>query len=438
MKRKSSHRRQQYSNVRDLLMRGIAAAKAGNQEEARFYLEWVLITEATDEQRLQAWLWLSEVSETADEKRTYLEEILARRPGHALARRKLALLDGKLRAEEIVDPDSVRPPSPDAEETAGGRRFVCPQCAARLVYTPDGASLHCEHCGFRQTPRADNLVEEKDFIATMATARGHLHPIATPTFSCQSCAASFMLAPGTLSVTCPYCDHAYAVSSRETRDLVPPEGIIPFVVDQTQAQHLLNGWLARQRRRPYAAMRGIYLPAWTFDVGGTIDWVGELVAHENSMRSRVTRTGQRAVYVDDFVVPACRTLPDELEGVVRTFDLSQLVAFDPSYLAAWPAQSYEVTVGDASLKARRHAYDRGRRHVRESHDDLQNLRFSSAGITILSFKLILLPLWIGQYQEQGRPAMVVVGGQTGKLLGKRSRRSGLVRGLQRWISDLLG
>jgi hypothetical protein len=95
-------------------------------------------------------------------------------------------------------------------------------------------------------------------------------------------------------------------------------------------------------------------------------------------------------------------------------------------------------VGDASLKARRHAYDRGRRHVRESHDDLQNLRFSSAGITILSYKLILLPLWIGQYQEQGRPAMVIVGGQTGKLLVKRSRRSGLVRGLQRWISDLLG
>jgi hypothetical protein len=59
MKRKFSHRRQQHGNVRDLLTRGIAAAKAGNREEARFYLEWVLITEATEEQRLQAWLWLS-------------------------------------------------------------------------------------------------------------------------------------------------------------------------------------------------------------------------------------------------------------------------------------------------------------------------------------------------------------------------------------------
>ena len=56
-------------SARDLLVRGIAAAKAQDTDQARFYLEWVLRTDASREQKIKAWLWLSEVSEDPDEKR---------------------------------------------------------------------------------------------------------------------------------------------------------------------------------------------------------------------------------------------------------------------------------------------------------------------------------------------------------------------------------
>ena len=122
MKRKFSQQQQQRGNVRDLLVRGVAAANAGDAEEARFYLEWVLIAGANEDQMMEAWLWLAEVSEGA-EKRDYLEEILSRRPAHARARRLLALLDGRLQAEEIVDPEKLA----ERPERAGARAGCPPR-----------------------------------------------------------------------------------------------------------------------------------------------------------------------------------------------------------------------------------------------------------------------------------------------------------------------
>ena len=49
--------------ARDLLVRGIAAAKAGERAEARHYLEWALRQQPSSDEQLEAWLWLSDVSE---------------------------------------------------------------------------------------------------------------------------------------------------------------------------------------------------------------------------------------------------------------------------------------------------------------------------------------------------------------------------------------
>jgi transcription elongation factor Elf1 len=438
MKRKFSEQQQRYSNVRDLLTRGIAAAKAGNAEEARFYLEWVLITDAGEDQQIEAWFWLAESSEGA-EKRKYLEEILSRRPAHARARRQLAILDGRLQPEEIVDPERL---PPRAKEAGSGpvlaRQFTCPRCASRMVFTPDGESLHCEHCGYKQRPDQAGEVEETDFVVTMATVRGHLKPVASRTFSCQSCTASFLLAPAALTVTCPYCDQTYAVESAETRELVPPQGIIPFAIDEAQATRLVQRWLEQHQLRPHTAPHGIYLPVWTFDVGGSVEWQGQTVSYDDNTRSWEPLSGSHPIYEDDLLVPASKMLPDELTPLLQSFELDKLIAFDETYLAAWPAQTYEITVGDASLAARKQAYDHGREEVRLSHDGLSHMRFSSAGITIISHKLILLPAWLAQYRHDEHVYMLALNGQTGRLLAQRAPGQGLLGGLERWIDDLLG
>lgn len=439
MKRKFSDQQQRHSNVRDLLTRGIAAAKAGDRKEARFYLEWVLIAGATEDQEIEAWFWLAHVSD-GDEKRGYLEEILSRRPAHAQARRELAIFDGKLQREEIVDPDSLPPriagDGPSA--SAKGRQFVCPRCASRLVFTPDGASLHCEHCGYHQQPQNAGEVQETDFIVTMATARGHSQPVSSATFSCRSCAASFLLAPGTMTVTCPYCDHTYAVESTEARELVPPQAVLPFVLDEAQTVGLVRRWLSQHELRPHTAPQGLYLPVWTFDVGGSVEWQGQIGDYEDSTRSWRTVSGSHPLLVDDVLVSACHTLPNDLHPLLRTFDLEALVPFEEAYLAAWPAQTYEIAVGDASLAARQVAYRRGKKEARRSHDNVSAMRYSSASITIISYKLILLPVWLARYRYDGNVYTLGVNGQNGRLLAQREPSTGLLGDLGRWFDEFLG
>lgn len=435
MKPKYSQQQQRRSNVRDLLTRGVAAAKAGDKEEARFYLEWLLITDPTDDQQIEAWLWLATMSDEEEEKRHYLEEILSRNPAHARARRQLAILEGRLQREEIVDPETIasRRTADESAQSAPARQFICPRCTSRLVFMPDGNSLHCEHCGYQEQLQGDAGIEETDFIVTMATTRGHLKPVSTATFTCPSCTATYALAPGALTVTCPYCHHTYTVESAEMRQLAPPQGIIPFAVEEAEARRRIREWLRQHELRPLAPPHGAYLPAWTFDVGGSVGWQGEISASDDSNLTTRTVSGDHPVYEDDLVVPACDTLPRRLVLLLQTFDLDALRSFDDAFLAAWPAQTYEITAGDASLAARRVAFRNGREDVRRSHRALSNLRFSSAGITILSHKLILLPVWLCHYRQAEATAMLALNGQTGRLLAEHRPRSGLLSSLRRWF-----
>ena len=60
-------------DANDLLVRGTAAAKANQKDEARFYLEWLVrLDDADNEQKAEAWLWLSQITDDPAKKRECL------------------------------------------------------------------------------------------------------------------------------------------------------------------------------------------------------------------------------------------------------------------------------------------------------------------------------------------------------------------------------
>ncbi|MDT8306675.1 MAG: hypothetical protein RRC07_12130, partial [Anaerolineae bacterium] len=343
-------------DTRLLLVEGIAAARAGEHGTARRYLERLLRAEPEPDERTEACLWLSRISSDEREKRAYLEEILAHRPGEPRARRELAILDGRLQPDEIVDPDKLAAETA-SEQTPAARRFTCPRCAARLVFTPDGEGLYCEHCGYGQTPEQKGTVEEQDFIVTMARAEGHRQPVGTQTFECESCSASFFLAPTALSFTCPYCDATYSLSEGTTRLLILPDAVIPFAVTEAAAQKRVDEWLRAKDIGKRALVHALYLPLWTFDVGGAIRWSGyrqvqrkpEQIDVDGPVFLPQREEGDYAILLDDYPVAACKTLPAALHPLLRRFDFEAAVPFEAGYLANWPAQTYEMAVSDASL-----------------------------------------------------------------------------------------
>lgn len=430
------------TNVRDLLVQGIAAVKAGDVDEAHFYLEWVLRKNASEAEQAEAWLWLSELYADPADKRECLAQVLALQPGNALARRGLAILDGRLKPEEIVDPDALGGRTAAEPGEARATQFNCPRCNAPMNYAPDGRQLLCEFCGYRQeltgeedssSPvdelRHDGL--EQDFFTALATARGHLKPVATRLLQCQGCGVSFALAPETLSVTCPYCHSVYVTEAAETQEIMPPQALIPFDTSEDDALQALRAWFKRYKfERPRVTpLIGVYLPAWTFDLSGPLPWSGVEQKGENW----VPVSGEYFLLHHDLVIPAGDKLPGKLSRIFRDFDLEQLVEYDARYLADWPAERYQIALADASIRARGEILRRLRREPVKvvGARDVQNLRISSRGMVIDSFKLILLPVWMAHYQVEGRRYGVVINGKTGRVFG--DREEGVVEKFFSWF-----
>lgn len=425
-------------SARELLVRGIAAAKAGDKQEARFFLEWVLRTDADHEQLVDAWYYLSQIADDPAARRECLENVLARDPTHPEARRSLAVIDGRLDPAAIIDPNRSPAAPPAAQPPPMARRFVCQQCGGKLTFSPDGQQLVCAYCNIRMTlyQALDGgaMVEEQDFTVALATAKGHTRPVTSHMLTCQSCGISFLLAPQTLSLTCPYCASAYVVQVTETRAMIPPEGMIPFAVTRDQAGAALQTWLREHRLQtrvrtnpPY----GIYLPAWTFDIGGGVGWRGVVTERRPGGVTEAARSGSYPVFYNDVLVPASHTLPARLTAELQNYQLSSLVPYDAAYLADWPAEIYQISVSDASLAARRRAWQDAREDIatRVSVEVgyVGDLSLSSADLMIESYKLILLPVWVTHYRQDNSERSAVINGQTGSV--RSDSAPGGLRGL---------
>ena len=361
---------------KELLRTGIIEAKSGNHATARRYLDRAIYMAGSYDVIAEAWFWMSEVSADLVEKRKALENCLSLDMRHSRARRALAILDGKLKADEVVNPDEL-PDAPEGLREADAQRFMCPKCGGRMSFAPDGRQvLVCDYCMRNQTIGAgENFgqADEKDFIVAMATARGHGKPLQEQVFHCNGCGAEFILPPKQISSSCAYCDSPYVVSLEKTKDLLAPDGIIPHGFDQKRAVKLLIDWVNGNQIKPekqVALPRGLYLPLWTFDVGGAIDYTYEVIESDNELfgnsrgQKKVTRySDQYPVMVDDLPFPASRKLSAVFLKLIGAFDMKSIKPYDPRFLANWPAEIYDVPMADASLDARSQTYSKYKREL---------------------------------------------------------------------------
>ena len=99
-----------------MLNRAIIAAKAGRKAEARQLLEAVL---DADERNERAWLWLSGVVDSDEERVICLENVLSINPDSQAARRGLAVLRAATSAPIILPLTSPGPAAPASPSSPG-------------------------------------------------------------------------------------------------------------------------------------------------------------------------------------------------------------------------------------------------------------------------------------------------------------------------------
>jgi tetratricopeptide (TPR) repeat protein len=130
---------------------GIAAAKDGKRAEAR---ELLLRVVSADENNVRAWLWLSGVVTTLEDRETCLQNVLALDPVNEAAQRGLAKVRAEIEATPEVEPESALPhveaeiaPETkvafDFSDTELADPLLCVYCA-HLTREEDGQCPNCK------------------------------------------------------------------------------------------------------------------------------------------------------------------------------------------------------------------------------------------------------------------------------------------------------
>ena len=409
---------EEYDN--DLLREGILHFKSKEYDLARRYFERALDAADDIQTRTEANYYMSQVVDDPGQKRQFLEQTLAIDMGHAGARRALAILDGKLKPAEIVNPDALPAPLPGTQE-AENLRFACPRCGARMLYSPDGASLFCENCRHTQGLDTSTPGTDQDFFVAMADGKGFRNTVSIKTFHCQGCGADFLLAPDELSASCAFCGSVHVLDMQAARELVAPDAILPMAFDQKQAAGLVSQWFGKKHipSQPGAnPPRGFYLPVWAFDLIGSLSWNGSIIRDER----QVPISGECPAQFNNVCIPGSSKLGGIFLEFLPEYNLAAPPAYDPRFLAGWPALVYETTMSEAALEARRITIERIIHDIQFEHGHVIDFHYSTSTISITSYRLILLPVWLMDYSIEGRAFQVIINGQTGTVQGGTPRR----------------
>jgi tetratricopeptide (TPR) repeat protein len=103
--------------ARELRTKGIAAAKAGNKDEARQLLQQSVRLEPRNE---AAWLWLASVARDSTERRFCLEQVISINPGNATAQQALDALTAGTLTPPTTPPRSDSSPSAPSIRSLSG------------------------------------------------------------------------------------------------------------------------------------------------------------------------------------------------------------------------------------------------------------------------------------------------------------------------------
>jgi predicted RNA-binding Zn-ribbon protein involved in translation (DUF1610 family) len=330
------------------------------------------------------------------------------------------------------------------------QRFPCKQCGAGLQFAPGQAVLHCPYCGHREEiPTTPQAIREYCLeTALLQAPRAEGWGVDRHAVHCENCGATTSFAEAQVAGLCAFCGSARVVAQESSARLIRPESLLPFTITREQATARFRHWISRLWFRPndlqHAAqlgkIHGAYLPFWTFDAFVSSCWTAEAGYHyyetetyseRDASGNTVTRTrqvqrtrwvpaaGSRQDFFDDELVYASRGLPDSLMRRIAPFHLEQLVPYHPSYLAGFAAEEYQVDLPTGWSIARegiqRQVYARCAGDV--PGDTHRNLQVDSA-FSQMTFKHMLLPVWVAAYLYGERSYRFLVNGQTGSASGE--------------------
>jgi len=331
----------------------------------------------------------------------------------------------------------------------GVRQFPCSQCGARVEFAPGTDALECPYCGTRtEIPASNAVIEERDFQHALGALEQEAETEEVASVSCGSCAALVDPPPDTEAFPCPYCGTSI-VAAAKSRRLIKPQALLPFHIARERATELFRTWIRKLWFAPNALkklarlegrLQGLYAPYWTYDAATVTRYTGQRGDNYTVTRTRtVTRNGRRVTEryqateirwrpaagavsrdFDDVAVVGSRSLPRDLAEELEPWDLGNLVPYADEYLPGFIAERYQVDLRQGWGRATERMEEVIRRDVeRDIGGDHQRIHTLDTRHSDVTYKHVLLPMWICSYRYRDKVYRFLVNARTGEVQGQR-------------------
>lgn len=331
--------------------------------------------------------------------------------------------------------------NPNIVETKEETDKKCPQCSGTMVFEPTLGGLSCPYCGYAEDiPFEEKEVtsaEELDFLSAEKTGNRNWGA-EKKTVICKSCSAETIYDALDVASSCPYCGSNQVMEARD-KDTLAPNGVVPFQLDADTASANFRKWIGKKFFCPKLAkqsaradsFKGIYLPYWTFDASTQTRYRASYgIDHrykdnEGNTKTRTdwfTTSGVYREMIDDQLVLASTRHNSSMLKGLEPFNTADNKTYKPEFVAGFLAERYSIGLSDGwelgkkAIRNRLHSSISKKVRSEKNADHVKDIKMNTVYNNI-TYKYLMLPIWISSFQYNGKVYQFMVNGQTGKVSG---------------------
>lgn len=312
-----------------------------------------------------------------------------------------------------------------------------------MSFSPEISKLKCDYCNHEVSieEQAAEIIENC-LDEALSHEKGTWNDQNVRSVQCQNCGAQLILDAGTQAKFCSYCGSSH-IEEQVLEDTIPPAYLIPFQIPAKQAGEQFKTWIKGRWFAPNdlknahqtGRLIGTYVPYWTYDADTYSNYTAErgdyyyvtrtrtVDGRTETYQERHTRwhhvSGDYDNFFNDVLVCASNKIDQGLADAVDSFNTANLIPYSPEYLSGFLAERYSVALKDG-WSVGQQEMDMGIRNAVTNKIGGDEVRFLNIHTRYqdVTFKHVLLPIWISSYAYKDKTFHFLINAQTGRVAGE--------------------
>lgn len=317
----------------------------------------------------------------------------------------------------------------------------CTNCGAVLKYQPGTKTLVCEYCNTKNEIQQEEItIEELDFNDYLEKSESE-NLESEKIIQCKSCGSMSSIDESLKSLYCPYCSTPLLENDIRDERFIKPSYLLPFNLDTSKVYNILSSWIdslwwapdnLKKAALSPIGLRGIYVPYWIFGMKTFSEYEGErgeyyyttIELGKNKVPIINTRwfeaKGSVSVVLADIMSPASGNIDANSLAQLFPWDMDALVKMNNDYLAGFVTEKYRVKLKEGFQNVKNTINDKIKKEIcRDIGGDNQRVNVLKTTYNDITFKHILLPVYVSSYSYNNKIYHFYINGRSGKLIGER-------------------